>query len=184
MNLNLSANDHIDQPKSHFWLREDLTNYTTQLLTTENNNATLCTNSNICCEIQYEQNNTVESTSGQYRLIVFDGTRSVAQETDHFHWQVCGLVYCENDTLASCTENGEQKASVEFTRFNLTVTNVHNEYTLQPGLNVLNKSLQLVPLDLFQMNRVDEDTFTVACENGQDLQLKTLAMIQKVYDGR
>ncbi|KAF6204236.1 hypothetical protein GE061_002576, partial [Apolygus lucorum] len=58
---------------------------------------------NLCCNFALTVNNFAPSSSLQYKAVVFDGKRTAAATKNaQYGLQVCGVVLCANDSIASC----------------------------------------------------------------------------------
>jgi hypothetical protein len=184
---------HRNSPKEfHSFLREDLQNYTTKILNlaTGRNTENICTENGFCCSIEFELLNTGEfgclDSTENYRLIAFNGTRTVAAKTSQFDWQVCGIARCLNGTLESCSENDKESSetnisTLRFLKLNATF-NLHWDYTFLPGYSLLDVRMNLIPRQYFKTDlNLEERQLVLYSSQLDSVNVKTLAIINKIY---
>lgn len=127
------------------------------------------------------------------------GRRTVAAKRDWFEWQVCAIVHCLNDTLESCTETLEYSSEkpippkLEKLRIHMQPLKVEYEgdRVAQPALSLLDTSFNLLPQTYFEItqSRNENGVTQVQANNKEfsnivDVPVKTIALIQKVFNGR
>ncbi|CAL8118392.1 unnamed protein product [Orchesella dallaii] len=181
----------------HMWLREDLTNCSYKPIDPYLNHEFLCHENSFCCNIEYSLNST--SYSGHLKLLVFDGRRTVAAKRDWFEWQVCAILHCLNDTLESCTESSPESSNhPKFNFIKIQAQPLKVEYgdeetsAAQPGMSLLDTKFRLIPQSQFKILRWRDSTTgnmnaeaeTTSTSEISHFQVKTVALIQKVYGGR
>jgi len=197
--LKIDSNERImaslsyrNEDDGHFWLSENLENYTTVQVNPLNPSVNVCTDSNFCCRLDFTvitviydkgvKNNI--DTNGEYRLMAFDGMRTAGDGTKLFSWKVCALVYCEDQALESCTENDGTHQNISFFQsFQITAGPfTYNESKLKfplPALNAMDRSFSVIPRNKIQAKMGHESLVYV--EDALGIDLKTVGIIQRVH---
>jgi len=174
----------LRNPAIHFLLKEDLRNYSTTVLGTRNASETKNCYEDFCCSFKYAFKAFKKSaTLSDYRLIAFSGFRKTAKETAEFGWEVCGVMRCLNETLASCTEvnrSADRKLLPSFTWFELFTTSMEVSQPMKPSLNTLDTHFQPIPYGRFKFTR-KEGLVKAVSSTLCDVNVQTIALINRIY---
>ena len=182
----------------HSFLQENLKNYSTiQLDMNGEGEETVCHNE-FCCNLKYNpiitklsSNSIFQNQTRNYRLVAFNGTRPVAQETSEFNWQVCGVVRCLNDSIHSCTmrETNFEFNIVNFDSFQLSSSDFHLNQVMKPSLNTLDTKFRIIPFHLFNFTRLfdlgkeEKQNIVQASSNLLgNISLQTIGIINRMYN--
>lgn len=205
VHISKSENAPNEIQSDHFWLREDLRNYSHKVINPTLNSDSLCHLNLFCCNISYDLIPPENGLgSGRFKLFVFEGRRTVAAKTDWFDWQVCAVVHCLNDTLESCTEVDPDQYYASFDRaanhpkfrvLNIQAHPVKVNFegkAALAGLSLLDTQFNLIPqnmFDLIEWNDLENGVRFAEAKTRNELRLdkiniKTVALIQKIYGDR
>ncbi|XP_021966975.1 pantetheinase isoform X3 [Folsomia candida] len=174
----------------HSFLREDLQNYTTAVLNFALDQELLCTENEFCCQVNYKMRNVSGPISLEnYRLVVFNGTRTVAAKTAEYDWQVCAVVRCLNYTLESCSENDKASSEIHLPNFETfqlkAFFDVKPETTeFLPTFNALDAQFALISPSLFSIetNVGENSAMQISSNSLGQVNIKTVALIKKVFE--
>lgn len=173
----------------HSFLREDLQNYTTKILDMNLFSERICTENGFCCKVKYQMKNVQSNQNYEenYRLIAFNGSRTVAAKTAEYEWQVCAVIRCLNNTLESCSENDKTSSELRLSNFQLFVLesnfDVKNDTKFLPSFNSLDIQFSLIPTTMFEMQTNASLGFMQVYSNSlNNTNVKTIAIINKIFE--
>jgi hypothetical protein len=130
---------------------------------------------------------TSQNSTENYRLIAFNGTRTVAAKTSQYDWQVCAIIRCLNNTLDSCSENDKTSLEAELSNFMQVKLkagfDIENETTFLPSFNALDIHFDLIPPTLFEIEtNVLQSFMQIQSSSLNETNVKTIAMINKLFE--
>ncbi|XP_076041722.1 pantetheinase-like [Oratosquilla oratoria] len=102
-----------DMPDDAFFYHQDLSNFSHVVLSKGHNgvvlNQSVCHVDNLCCSVEYSyddltsSSDTARQSEYTYMLIAYSGIDVKGQGVYDMYSQFCGIVYCMNESISTCT---------------------------------------------------------------------------------
>lgn len=175
-----------DAAEDRFYYREDLQDFTVSqglgLATTEQQ-VEACENG-FCCTFRYTYvDDFPDETPINHRIVAFNRFRGFPEPVvSTMRLQICSVVRCLNETLASCNLNAPDftQSSPRFHSFELQANGLNKVEKFRPGFTTLDSNLGLIPFTLFDRTMSDNGTtYTVSSKMLHKISIQTIAIYHR-----